>query len=88
MCGVTGFWGSRADTPEAAAQATIQATVQAMTAALEHRGPDDAGTFVEADACLALGHRRLAILDLSPEGRQPMVSPSGRFVMVFNGEGL
>ena len=78
MCGITGFWSSRPD--------TLEATVQAMTGALEHRGPDDAGTFVEADVCLALGHRRLAILDLSPEGRQPMASPSGRFVMVFNGE--
>src|SRR5690606_38891295 len=51
-----------------------------------HRGPDDAGVWVEAHAGLAFGHRRLAVLDLSPAGRQPMVSPSGRFVIVFNGE--
>lgn len=57
-----------------------------MTAALTHRGPDDAGHWFDIDAGLALGHRRLAIVDLSPQGHQPMVSSSGRYVIVFNGE--
>ena len=57
-----------------------------MTAALTHRGPDDAGHWYEPETGVALGHRRLSILDLSPEGHQPMISASGRYVIVFNGE--
>ena len=57
-----------------------------MTAALEHRGPDDQGDWVEPEGRGALGFRRLSILDLSPMGRQPMSSASGRFTLVFNGE--
>ena len=57
-----------------------------MIAPLVHRGPDDAGTWVSEDGRVALGHRRLSILDLSPEGHQPMRSPSGRYVIAFNGE--
>ena len=55
-----------------------------MAAAIAHRGPDGKG--VHADGSLALGHRRLAILDLSDAGRQPMATPDGRFVIVYNGE--
>ncbi|MBL0179950.1 MAG: hypothetical protein IPP98_12605 [Gemmatimonadetes bacterium] len=55
-----------------------------MNDAIGHRGPDDRGTAVDAD--IALGHLRLSILDLSPRGHQPMASPSGRYLMVYNGE--
>lgn len=57
-----------------------------MTAALRHRGPDDEGFWIDAEAAVALGHRRLSIIDLSPLGAQPMRSPSGRFTISFNGE--
>src|SRR5579885_677674 len=57
-----------------------------MADALRHRGPDDAGVWVDAAAGVALGFRRLAIIDLSPHGRQPMASADGRYVVVFNGE--
>ena len=60
--------------------------IQRMCAAMQHRGPDDAGIWINAERTLALGHRRLSILDLSPEGHQPMTSPAGRYIMVFNGE--
>ena len=60
--------------------------VRAMTERLAHRGPDDAGIWLDHEAGIALAHRRLAVLDLSPAGAQPMRSPSGRYVIAFNGE--
>jgi len=60
--------------------------VIAMAAALSHRGPDDAGVWAEPSAGVALAHQRLAILDLSAAGHQPMASASGRYVIAFNGE--
>lgn len=57
-----------------------------MTQAIVHRGPDDGDVWVDAKVGLALGHRRLAIVDLSPAGHQPMHSACGRYVIVFNGE--
>ena len=81
MCGLTGFIA-----PGRCASPELAHTVQAMTAAIAHRGPDDAGFWTDRDAGLAIGHRRLAVLDLSPAGHQPMESACGRFVIAFNGE--
>lgn len=82
MCGFAGFLnlngGLNADTASNLASS--------MAAALRHRGPDDAGVWQDAAHGIALAHRRLAIVDLSPEGRQPMVSACDRYVIVFNGE--
>lgn len=80
MCGITGRW---TETPQ---RRDNRSLVAAMAHAIQHRGPDSAGTWQDEEHGLALGHRRLAILDLSPLGHQPMLSPSGRYVIVFNGE--
>jgi asparagine synthase (glutamine-hydrolysing) len=53
---------------------------------LKHRGPDDAGMWQSSDGCVSFGHRRLAVIDLSPAGHQPMVIEEGRYAIVFNGE--
>jgi asparagine synthase (glutamine-hydrolysing) len=81
MCGITGIF-----TTQSLRADELTRSVQRMAEQIAHRGPDDAGTWVQADAGIALGFRRLSILDLSAHGHQPMVSTSGRFVMVFNGE--
>jgi asparagine synthase (glutamine-hydrolysing) len=57
-----------------------------MAAALTHRGPDDGGHWVDTEGRIAFGHRRLAVVDLSPAGHQPMVSSDGRWVISYNGE--
>ena len=57
-----------------------------MADTLTHRGPDDSGAWVDPNAGIALGFRRLAILDLSPTGHQPMHSADSRYVLIFNGE--
>jgi asparagine synthase (glutamine-hydrolysing) len=81
MCGLTGFLAPGGfDAPSA------ELSVRRMADALVHRGPDDAGVWVDGAAGVALGHRRLAILDLSPAGHQPMASACARFVLAFNGE--
>jgi asparagine synthase (glutamine-hydrolysing) len=81
MCGLTGFWQpGGCNTHEA------QALARSMTDTLIHRGPDDSGIWLDGETGLALGHRRLAILDLSPAGHQPMLSAGGRYIIVFNGE--
>jgi len=80
MCGITGFFGFG----DSAAGA--DEILGRMLHALHHRGPDGAGQWTDAPLEVALGHRRLAIIDLTPTGAQPMVSASGRFVISFNGE--
>ncbi len=82
MCGMAGVFNP-AGCPLPAPPEEI---IRRMTAALAHRGPDEEGYFVDGPRGLALGHRRLAVLDLSAAGRQPMVSARGRFVIVLNGE--
>ncbi len=67
-------------------QESARDTLSRMVRALSHRGPDDEGLWIDAQAGVALGHRRLAVIDLSPQGRQPMHSHDGRYVIVFNGE--
>jgi asparagine synthase (glutamine-hydrolysing) len=79
MCGFTGFFSDNAGS-------FGLETLERMAEAIAHRGPDDQGLWLDAEAGIALGHRRLAIVDLSQAGHQPMQSDSGRYVFVFNGE--
>jgi asparagine synthase (glutamine-hydrolysing) len=81
MCGIAGLL-----TTGPRALPDLAGTVEAMIAPIEHRGPDDRGRWLHPEAGLGLGFRRLAILDLSPAGHQPMSSPGGRWVCIFNGE--
>ena len=81
MCGIAGFLSTPCPKSE-----EIVDRARTMAQALVHRGPDDAGVWQDTDICIALAHRRLSILDLSPAGHQPMHSACGRFVLVFNGE--
>lgn len=82
MCGIAGFF----DPDRRIDPSNYAAIAGAMADRLAHRGPDDRGTWCDPAAGVALGFRRLAILDLSPAGSQPMHSADGRLVMVFNGE--
>lgn len=82
MCGIAGFFDA-----DAATEASELGAVASMMAdRLAHRGPDDAGVWTDERSGMAFAHRRLAIIDLTLEGRQPMTSASGRFVVTFNGE--
>src|SRR5688500_16458640 len=81
MCGITGVW-----TFGGGASHDLRAQAAAMARILRHRGPDHEGVWDDADAGIAFGFRRLSIIDLSAAGAQPMVSASGRYVIVFNGE--
>ncbi|HEX4145215.1 MAG TPA: asparagine synthase (glutamine-hydrolyzing) [Pirellulales bacterium] len=84
MCGISGFLDLEAQ--PATNRAALTARARTMAERLVHRGPDDVGTWVDPEVGLGLGFRRLAIVDLSPAGHQPMESASGRFVIAFNGE--
>lgn len=81
MCGLAGFFS-----PESVTADDSRSQLKAMTDAVMHRGPDGDGFWSDSSAGIHLGHRRLAIVDLSPAGAQPMVSAKGRFVVAFNGE--
>jgi asparagine synthase (glutamine-hydrolysing) len=81
MCGIAGLF-----VYGGAAEENLRREALAMSRALARRGPDGAGLWLDAPAGVALAHRRLAILDASPAGAQPMVSAAGRHVIVFNGE--
>ena len=77
MCGIAGYTGEKNIQ-------TAESTILRMTNRMSHRGPDGDGHFVLPG--VALGHRRLAIIDLSNDAAQPMTDPSGRYTLVFNGE--
>lgn len=81
MCRIAGFWDPRLNNISYWEEVII-----AMRDSMTYGGPDDAGYYLDPESGLALGHRRLAILDLSPLGHQPMFSSSGRFGIVYNGE--
>ncbi len=77
MCGITGIFNTNG-------QPASPAVLRKMTDAIAHRGPDGEGFYT--DSFVGLGHRRLAIIDLSPAGHQPMVSRDGQVVLSYNGE--
>jgi asparagine synthase (glutamine-hydrolysing) len=77
MCGITGVLHYDG-------KPVSKSLLQEMTTAIAHRGPDGEGHYI--DGCVGLGHRRLAIIDLTPAGIQPMISADQRYVLVFNGE--
>jgi asparagine synthase (glutamine-hydrolysing) len=81
MCGFAGFFRSRSLTAE-----EVGDDLRRMAGSLQHRGPDDEGFWHDVGAGIALCHRRLAIIDLSASGHQPMSSPAGRYTIAFNGE--
>lgn len=81
MCGIVGYIAASSGVEE-----RFGITLDRMVERIVHRGPDSAGCWVDSERGVALGHRRLAIVDLSPAGMQPMASSSGRYVIVFNGE--
>jgi asparagine synthase (glutamine-hydrolysing) len=82
VCGIVGVvdYEGRFSTPE------LVSLTRRMRDQLTHRGPDDSGLWTSADGRVCLGHRRLAVIDLRPEGRQPMLNEDGRVALTFNGE--
>jgi len=80
MCGIAGIRSASLD------RDYPRLVAAAMTRRLAHRGPDDSGMWTDPWRGVAFGHRRLAVIDPTPSGKQPMVSPSGRFVITYNGE--
>ncbi len=81
MCGFAGFFSNRTLLRD-----DFKDVLTKVGQTIQHRGPDDSGIWLDKSIGIGLVHRRLSIQDLSPLGAQPMVSPSGRYVMVFNGE--
>lgn len=81
MCGIAG-----ALSPVGVHRQEWTRRLEAMASSIAHRGPDDQGCWVDPRTGVGLAHRRLSILDVSPAGRQPMISATGRFIIVYNGE--
>lgn len=81
MCGIAGVWDQGGLTAD-----LLYAQTEAMTDAVAHRGPDGSGIWTDPEAGIGLGHRRLAVIDLTPTGAQPMADHSGRFIITYNGE--
>jgi asparagine synthase (glutamine-hydrolysing) len=86
MCGFAGFFVAGTPRLGFSGAYVLPDVATRMALAISHRGPDDAGTWADDLAGIALGFRRLAIVDLTAAGHQPMHSAGGRFVMTFNGE--
>ena len=82
MCGIAGFVNFNKDI----GSDELLSQVTKMTNAIIHRGPDEGDHYIDIENGLALGHRRLSIIDLSEHGHQPMTSNSGRYIIVYNGE--
>ena len=82
MCGIAGM----IDWRRASSASALRTIGLSMNEALRHRGPDGEGIWVDAETGIVLAHRRLAVIDLSPGGFQPMHSHDGRYVITFNGE--
>jgi asparagine synthase (glutamine-hydrolysing) len=77
MCGIVGIFNLNGEP-------VSPVVLRKMTDAVAHRGPDGEGFYI--DSFVGLGHRRLAIIDLTPAGHQPMMSPDGQYVVAYNGE--
>lgn len=82
MCGIAGFW----DISKNAHPANMEEIIEGMTHMLGYRGPNDKGKWIDPEAGIALGHRRLAVIDLSDLAKQPMLSYSGQYIITYNGE--
>lgn len=82
MCGIAGV----IDFSRSISREKLREQAMAMAASLAHRGPDSSGCWDDSSAGVAIGHQRLAVVDLSQLGHQPMVSPSGRYIISYNGE--
>ncbi len=82
MCGIAGFWTGESDL----GKSNNLAVLSAMADAIAHRGPDAEGVWQDKSSGVGLAHRRLSVIDLSEAGAQPMLSSSGRYVLVYNGE--
>ena len=80
MCGIAGFIDPRAQIRDP------REKLENMALRLAHRGPDDSGVWWDENRCVGFAHRRLSVIELSSAGHQPMTSPSGRFILIFNGE--
>lgn len=81
MCGLAGIWSG-----PGTSSSELQSLVTKMGVAISHRGPDASGTWIDSASGFAVSHQRLAVMDLSSAGGQPMHSSSGRYVLTFNGE--